>query len=395
MTQSSEQAADSGPPPSLVEEAIALAQRGDFAAAEARMVEVLEARPDDLLAWITLAGIRGRAGDTDGEFAAIQQALTIDPYYVPGLLLKGNWYEGRDNAVLAASTYKYALRVTPAEPYWPEQLRAELGHAKRYVENHARGLSHHLTEKLAHLRAELDGGDAERWDEAVSIRAGLTEPYLSRSNQLYVPRLPAIPFFDRQQFPFLDELEKNTPVIRDEVANALTERRDGFAPYIAYRPGEPVNQWEHLNHSSDWNAFHLFKGGEPVEENLASCPETRALLESLPLCDLSGLCPNVFFSALAPKTRIPPHDGESNARVIAHLPLIVPDNCGIRVGFEKREWEVGKVLVFDDTLEHEAWNLSGELRVVMIFDLWNPLLSAADRELASALAEGTRSFEGR
>ncbi|MEO1201889.1 MAG: aspartyl/asparaginyl beta-hydroxylase domain-containing protein, partial [Pseudomonadota bacterium] len=292
------------------------------------------------------------------------------------------------------SMYRYALQVTPAEPYWPEQLKAELTHAKHFVGHYARGLSRHLGERLAHLRADLERGDAERWDEAVSIRARLTEPYLSNSNQLYIPRLPAIPFFEREQFPFLDEFERRTEAIREELIHALAEREDGFAPYIAYRPGEPVNQWAHLNHSSDWNAFHLYKGGEPVEENLASCPETRALLESQPLCTLSGLCPNVFFSALKPHTRIPPHYGESNARVIAHLPLIVPGNCGIRVGFETREWEVGKALVFDDTLEHEAWNESDELRVIMIFDLWNPLLSEKDRALASALAEATRGFSG-
>ncbi len=394
MKQSSEQAADFGPPPSLVQEAIALAQAGDYTAAEARMVEVLTARPDDLLAWITLAGIRGRAGDVKGEFGAIEEALAVDPYYVPGLLLKGNWYEGQGNVTLAASMYRYALRVTPDEPYWPEQLKAELTHAKRYVGNHAAGLSRHLGDRLASLRAELDGGDAERWDEAISIRAGLTEPYLSNSNQLYIPRLPAIPFFEREQFPFLAEFERHTDAIRDELVHALAEREDGFAPYIAYRPGEPVNQWAHLNHSSDWNAFHLYKGGKPVEENLASCPRTRALIESQPLCTLSGLCPNVFFSALKPHTRIPPHHGESNARVIGHLPLIVPPDCGIRVGFETREWQPGRALVFDDTLEHEAWNDSDELRVVMIFDLWNPLLSERDRRLASALAEGTRGFGG-
>ena len=388
------QAADSGPPPSLVEEAIGLAQRGDFHNAEARLYDLLEADPGDLLGWMTLAGIRGHGGDAAGQFEAIQKALAIDPYFVPGLLLKGNWYESRGNAVLAHSTYTHALTVSPDEPYWPEQFHAELSHAKRYVQRYAEGMSRHLTDKLSALRAELDGGDAERWDEAVSIRSGLTQPYLSNSNQLYIPRLPAIPFFDREQFPFLDELEAHTDVIRDEVSSALAERQDGFSPYIAYRAGEPVNQWSDLNHSTDWNAYHLFKGGEPVEENLASCPRTRALLEKLPLCGLSGLCPNVFFSALAPKTRIPPHDGESNARVIAHLPLIVPDNCGIRVGFETREWEVGKALIFDDTLEHEAWNDSDELRVVMIFDLWNPLLSEQDRALASALAESTRGFAG-
>ncbi|MDJ0938479.1 MAG: aspartyl/asparaginyl beta-hydroxylase domain-containing protein [Woeseiaceae bacterium] len=394
MSVTREQAADFSPPPLLVEEAIKLARDGRWDEATETLERALAADPGDLIAWLTLAGVRGRAGDADGEFMAIQQALAIEPYYVPALLLKGNWYEGRGDQVLAATSYTHALQVAPPREQWPPQLQAELGHAQAFVENHSQGLRRHLTDKLAGLRSGLQGPEGERWDEAVSIRAGCSNPYVSNSNQLYVPRLPAIPFFAREQFPFLHELEMHTPLIRDEMAAAIRDRNDGFEPYIAYRPGEPVNQWQHLNHSSDWNAFHLWKGGQPVEENLASCPSTAALLAELSLCSLSGLCPNVFFSALAPKTRIPPHFGESNARVIAHLPLVIPDDCGIRVGFETRQWQIGETLVFDDTLEHEAWNDSDELRVVMIFDLWNPLLSESDRELASALAEATRGYTG-
>jgi aspartyl/asparaginyl beta-hydroxylase (cupin superfamily) len=105
------------------------------------------------------------------------------------------------------------------------------------------------------------------------------------------------------------------------------------------------------------------------------------------LCELSGISANVFFSALAPKTRVPPHHGATNARVIAHLPLVVPGECGLRVGFEERCWTEGETLVFDDTIENEAFNDSNELRVVMSFDLWNPLLSDADRQVAKILAE--------
>jgi aspartyl/asparaginyl beta-hydroxylase (cupin superfamily) len=108
------------------------------------------------------------------------------------------------------------------------------------------------------------------------------------------------------------------------------------------------------------------------------------------MADISGVCPNALFSALAPKTHIPPHNGETNARLVAHLPLIIPDDCGIRVGFEQRQWHPGEVIVFDDTLEHEAWNNSDELRVVLIFDVWNPLLSDTERKLVNALAEATR-----
>ena len=80
--------------------------------------------------------------------------------------------------------------------------------------------------------------------------------------------------------------------------------------------------------------------------------------------------------------------------MIAHLPLIVPDHCRFRVGFEVREWKVGEVMIFDDTIEHEAFNDSDELRVVLIFDLWNPLLSSEERDIASRLAAATREFGG-
>ncbi|MGH8167365.1 MAG: aspartyl/asparaginyl beta-hydroxylase domain-containing protein [Woeseiaceae bacterium] len=100
----------------------------------------------------------------------------------------------------------------------------------------------------------------------------------------------------------------------------------------------------------------------------------------------------MMFSALAPKTHIPPHHGETNARIVAHLPLIVPDGCLYRVGFEQRQWKVGEVLLFDDTIEHEARNDSDELRVVLIFDTWNPLLSPPEREMVNAINAAAKSF---
>ena len=107
---------------------------------------------------------------------------------------------------------------------------------------------------------------------------GSSVPYRSESNQLYVPRLPAIPFFDPAQFPWVSALEAKTDVIRAELDAALATRRDRFSPYIAYNPGDPVNQWRELNHSDRWSVLHLWRAGEPVEENLAQCPATAAAL---------------------------------------------------------------------------------------------------------------------
>jgi aspartyl/asparaginyl beta-hydroxylase (cupin superfamily) len=79
---------------------------------------------------------------------------------------------------------------------------------------------------------------------------------------------------------------------------------------------------------------------------------------------------------------------------VAHLPLVVPDGCRYRVGYEHRQWQVGQTLIFDDTLEHEAINDSDEVRVVLIFDIWNPLLSRAEQAMARAAISATREFYG-
>jgi aspartyl/asparaginyl beta-hydroxylase (cupin superfamily) len=102
--------------------------------------------------------------------------------------------------------------------------------------------------------------------------------------------------------------------------------------------------------------------------------------------------PTAFFSRLEPRTRIPPHTGSSNTRLTVHIPLIVPGGCGFRVGSEVREWHPGTALIFDDTIEHEAWNDSDEPRVVFIFDIWNPLLTPAERELMTVATAAVGEF---
>ena len=110
------------------------------------------------------------------------------------------------------------------------------------------------------------------------------------------------------------------------------------------------------------------------------------------MAEIGGLCPNAMFSVLAPHTQIPPHHGETNARLVVHLPLIVPEGCTYRVGFERRGWTEGEVLIFDDTIEHEARNDGDLPRTVLIFDVWNPLLSLAEREMVKAMTKAAREF---
>ena len=181
-------------------------------------------------------------------------------------------------------------------------------------------------------------------------------------------------------------------MIREELKAALASEQKDFTPYINLRAGAPVDQWRELNQSARWSHYSLWKHGQPIEEHLAKCKETRKALEAVDMAEIGGLCPNAMFSALAPHTKIPPHTGETNARLVVHLPLVVPEKCTYRVGFEHRTWKEGEVLIFDDTIEHTARNDSNELRVVLIFDVWNPLLAPEEREVVRAMAAATRSF---
>lgn len=379
-------------PQALFGLAVHAMQTGDYSTAEGHLLKAAAVVPHDLMVLHAIGVTRRHLGDSEGERAAIEATLAVDPYFLPAMLAKANWFERNGGAVSAAKMYRHCLRVAPPESHWPQTLSSQLAHGREVVRAHSQRFAMHLREKLESLVDSLPSQQAQRWRESMSIMAGLSKPYHSDSNQLYAPRLPAVPFFEREQFGWVRALEAKTDEIRGELERALREASQSFVPYIGYKPGEPVNQWAELNHSNRWSTLHLWSGGVPNQQNLALCPVTAQSLNQVEMADIGGLCPNAMFSALAPGTRIPPHHGETNARLVVHLPLIVPAGCSYRVGFEWREWRVGEVLVFDDTLEHEARNDGGELRVVLIFDVWNPLLAPGEREVVRALAAAARTF---
>lgn len=367
-------------------------QKGEDSAAVSYLELACLAAPNDLFSKLTLAVAYRRLEDSAKELAAIDSALAVDPYFVPALLAKGAWFERRGSAANAAMHYRVALKFAPPEPGWPLELQTQLRHAQQVSSAHGEFVETQLLVSAQGILRTLSEMHAARWREAASIASGKTAPYVSQCNQFHVPRLPAVPFFDRDQFPWVAALEAETDAIRSELDALLREAPGDFAPYVAYPAGAPVNQWRELNHSKRWSGFHLWRNGRPIEENLRRCPRTSRALERVQLPHIDGLCPNVMFSALAPHTHIPPHTGETNARVVAHLPLIVPEHCRYRVGYEHRSWEVGKALIFDDTIEHEAHNDSDELRVVLLFDLWNPFLTTAERDAARVMLEALRAL---
>lgn len=369
-------------------------QSGNPRAAHEHLQAAASQAANDPIIWLTLATACNQLGDSAGEWEAVNHALAADPYCLPALLIKAAWLEEHHRRAEAMKVYANALKVAPPERDWPSTLAPQLLHASRFVAAQRQDYAEYLRKSVTFARANLPAAQQARWQEAIGLFSGQLAPMVSQSNQLQVPRLPAIPFFERADFPGLAVLEAQSDAIRAELVALLQARAEGFSPYVAYPPGTPVNQWSALNHSHDWSALHLWRDGQPVQENLALCPVTAAALGALSKADIDGLCPNVMFSALKPNTHIPPHHGETNARLVGHLPLIIPPNCALRVGNEWRTWKYGETLIFDDTIEHEAFNRSDELRVVLIFDLWNPLLLIDERLMVQAMSKASRLYRG-
>ncbi len=385
-------AADPGHVQALFSLGVHAFQRGDAQAALEYLQRARARAPRDPMILLTIGRVHREAGETELEWGWLIGALEIDPYFLPALLGKAEFLERQGRARVAAAAFRDVLKVAPDEAAWPAPLRRRLSHARGVVEQDTRELAEFLGHRVATTQATIDRASSARWDEAVSILAGRTRPYHSHCNQLHVPRLPAITFYDDALFPWMRELESRTCAIKTELQEMLASKGEDFVPYIQYRPGDPVNQWDKLNHSRNWSGFHLYANGEPVAEHLAQCPRTAEALALVDAVDIAGLCPNAMFSALAPGAHIPPHTGETNARLVAHLPLVVPERCSYRVGYDWRQWQEGKCWVFDDTIEHEARNDSDQLRVILMFDVWNPLLSQAEREMATAMTSAMRDW---
>src|SRR5208283_4783765 len=202
-----------------------------------------------------------------------------------------------------------------------------------------------------------------------------------------------IQFFDRSAFPWLDAVEAATAEIRAELMDVMQDP-SRFEPYVKGNPLRPHHDQKGMLNNPDWSAFYLWKDGGIVAENAARCPVTMRTLEQVPLTQVKNRSPSCLFSLLRPGAHIPPHSGLANTRLICHLPLIVPRDCAFRVGNEVRVPVEGKAWVFDDTIEHEAWNSSNQIRVILLFEIWRPDLSAEERGLVSAMFDAIDAYSG-
>jgi hypothetical protein len=367
---------------------------GDFATARAMLMQVVERDKVNLAAWLNLSGVCRQLNDFDAAFNALREALKLDSRNFPALLMVASLLEREGRIKPAAAAYGIALFNAPPDQKLDGPTLQAVNHARGVHGKHIKELNDYIREAVANTDKQCAPQARRRIDAFIGTTLRTRKRYHQDPSDYLYPGLPSIEFYDRHEFPWLPELEAATTDIQTELARIMREDQREFAPYVQYEDHLPLDQWRELNHSPRWSAFHFYDRGKPVEARCQRAPLTMQALGKLPQPHVPLRSPAALFSVLQPHTRIPPHTGVANFRLLIHLPLILPPQCGFRCGGETREWRLGKAWVFDDTIEHEAWNESDQTRVILICDIWSPRLSEEERIVIGQIIAATDAFNG-
>jgi hypothetical protein len=362
-------------------------QRGDFRLAREAFAAVTASGSASPQAWLFYAQACDGCDDRVNALSALDKVLASDKVNPFALLMKGDIFARNGDDRAAVSFYRMALRRCSELGQLPGDLPQRLQRAQAHVDAAEQRFEDHLQEVLA------DEGFADvppRFSEALRIASGEQPVYLQQPTSFYFPGLPQQAWYPPEQFPWVAELEAAAPAMRAEIEAVLADER-GLEPYVQEQ-SERASRGHSLLNDVRWSAFHLWKDGERVEENASRCPLIMSLLERPPIPRIQRRSPMALISILRPGTHIPPHTGMLNTRLICHIPLVVPPGCRLRVGCETRDVVAAKAMIFDDSIEHEAWNDSDQVRAVLLFEIWRPEIAEDERLALTAMFEAVTGY---
>lgn len=408
-----------------------LLQQGRLDEAERAARQSLQHQPRDVEALNVLGLIALRRGQLTHAQQLLESSISIDPKHALARHYLGRVHDAADNGDAALSAHGAALELASdafiirlhyaialeragqreqaamhyfratndaqAQGRWlnaettAPALRPMVEHAVSMVRETMRAMYANLLEPL---RQEYGADSLDRVERSLRIYFREEAPAYPDPRQrptfLYFPGLPPAAYLERSLFPWIEPLEAQTEAIRRELLQLLP----GTAGRERVFTTEAIEQQNlrGLQSPPSWNGYYFYRHGERREDNCTACPVTARALELLPLSHVREHGPEVLFSVFTAGTHLLPHRGVTNTRLVGHLPLLVPPDCALNVGGEIHEWQQGRAVIFDDTYEHEAWNRSDRTRVVLIFDIWNPHLTQAERAALQLLVPAMGDF---
>lgn len=358
-------------------------QDGDNQRTISILLEALKVDSENAELYKALAISYKTSGMDSEALEAINISLIHNEKDIKSHVIKGVLHESKGNIRNAIQSYGNVTRLGAEQFDISNPIKRDIATASSRIPILMKQLEKMTFKTFEEMGINSDKQDT-KFHDALNILFGHKEIYYQEPHQFYYPELPQKQFYSPDRFPFLKNISQNWELIRDE-ATSLIRNPELLQPYLESTAGQPHDEHIAMIDNPDWSAFYFIKNGKDIPENQLRFPETMKAIQSVDLCRTEGGTPSVLFSLLKAGAHIPPHTGMLNTRLICHLPLIVPNNCGLRVGNKTVEWVPGQLIIFDDSINHEAWNNSDQDRIVLIFDIWKPELSERERSLVSKL----------
>ncbi|MEL7546377.1 MAG: aspartyl/asparaginyl beta-hydroxylase domain-containing protein [Pseudomonadota bacterium] len=373
-------------------QAMSLLQSGRAGEAATTFSTIIRDGYQDKDIWLGLA-IASQAGrDADLMMNALDHVLEEDPTNLRALIMKGDqlWSQGDHSS--AAMLFNYIRKLVPDPEGLPDAARPQVERIFARLAQHNQDVRSHVDTALSvDHDVEPSASDRARFEHARDLLFAKRQRFIQEPRAFYYPELPAQQFYETDAFDWTAKLLAAEDQIRAEFS-ALLNTPNLFTPYIHASGNVPVNRNHPLLDNPDWSAVHLIKNGVMEDSVCSLMPSVLTALEDAPLERIEGRGPTVLVSRLAAGAKIAAHTGYLNTRLTCHLPLVIPDGCGLRCGNETRHWKSGEMLIFNDSIDHEAWNTSSEDRYVIIFFVWRPELSLAERGLIKGLLESVDAY---
>ena len=159
-------------------------------------------------------------------------------------------------------------------------------------------------------------------------------------------------FFDLD-VPFTKDLVNLYGKIKEEFERTVTEK--------AY-----IHWPETFLYNEGWNVFGLRYQGKDFADAHSMCPGLSGFIHQY-----DSIISSAGFSILNPGTVIKPHVGYTDMVLRCHLGIKIPaGDCALKVDGIERQWKEGGLLIFDDTLLHEAWNKTNDTRIILLLDIF-------------------------
>ena len=176
-----------------------------------------------------------------------------------------------------------------------------------------------------------------------------------------------------------------------DLINDLKENHDALlAEALQFEKKELCEEGEGFRTESNGKWFVRKISADGKMSYPGECPVLEKILKSHPCVCYETLFSAVIVSYLYPGGCIKPHHGPTNARLRLQYPLRKNESCELYCGEESTKYENGYAII-DDSYLHWAKNEDEDdekgSRIMIVIDLWHPLITREEREAIPKLIE--------